>query len=887
MSFSTQDITRQWASLPASQIAVGVNEALHTNSSLVVTAPPGAGKSTLLPLTILSSLGEGEKILMLEPRRLAARQIAERMAQMLGEQVGETVGYRVRFESRVSKRTRIEVLTEGILTRMIVDDATLDGVSVVIFDEFHERSINSDLALALTRQAQQIIRPDLKIVIMSATIDASNICAALQAPLIESEGRMFPVELHYADEDTDPRDIAAAAASTTIEAYKKYEGDILVFLPGQAEIERCFELLSKSQHLTISPHQHLNTTTPHHLTIHPLYGNLSPEDQRRAIAPSAPGERKIVIATPIAETSITIEGVRVVIDAGLCRQVVFDARTGLSHLETVRISMDMATQRMGRAGRVAEGVCYRLWTKASEHLMAEQRKPEIEEADLAPMVLDTAAFGESNAEALPWLTMPPRAGVFKAKELLTALGAIDENGNITSIGKRMAALPCHPRIARMILATTNLTTSTPHGVHLSPLGFCRLPEQEVHQQHLTTSTSHHNNTSLACDIAALLEEKDPLSESGGTDLTLRLSVLRAARRKKQLGRWQRIAKIAAEYRRMAHTDEDNRDPAPTEVGLLVAYAYPERIAHSTNSIGGYRLASGANVQLDAADQQSAHSWLAIASLYSAPGTTGRVFLAAPIDPDDLEKEFVKEVDNIAWDTKQGCVVMQREQRIGKLMLSEKPIHDADKERLKGIVCEAMKKDGLTMMAWSEKAVEQVQRRVAQVAAWHPEMALPDVSTEHLLSTAADWLPFYLEEGGRVKTSVQELRKLNLAEIIWNILPYEAQLEVDRLAPTHIEVPTGSHIRIDYRSGAEAPVLSVRLQECFGMERTPCVDDGRQPLLMELLSPGFKPVQLTQDLASFWQGTYFEVRKELRRRYPKHYWPENPLEAEAVRGVKRK
>ena len=913
MSFSTQDITRQWASLPASQIAVGVNDALHTNSSLVVTAPPGAGKSTLLPLTILSSLGEGEKILMLEPRRLAARQIAERMAQMLDEQVGETIGYRVRFESRVSKRTRIEVLTEGILTRMIVDDATLDGVSVVIFDEFHERSINSDLALAMTRQAQQIIRPDLKVVIMSATIDTSNICAVLQAPLIESEGRMFPVELHYADKDTDPRDIAAAAASTTIEAYKKYEGDILVFLPGQAEIERCYELLSKSQHFTASPsqpintstHQHLNTSggalvssapttsqpittsTSQHLTIHPLYGNLSPEDQRRAIAPSAPGERKIVIATPIAETSITIEGVRVVIDAGLCRQVVFDARTGLSHLETVRISMDMATQRMGRAGRVAEGVCYRLWTKASEHLMAEQRKPEIEEADLAPMLLDTAAFGESDAEALPWLTMPPRAGVFKAKELLTALGAIDENGNITSIGKRMATLPCHPRIARMILATTNLTTSTPQGVHLSPLGFCRLPEQEVHQQHLTTSTSHHNNTSLACDIAALLEEKDPLSESGGTDLTLRLSALRTARRKKQLGRWQRIAKIAAEYRRMAHTDEDNCDPAQTEVGLLVAYAYPERIAHSTNSIGGYRLASGANVQLDAADQQSAHSWLAVASLYSATGTTGRVFLAAPIAPDDLEKEFVKEVDNIAWDTKQGCVVMQREQRIGKLILSQKPIHDADKERLKGIVCEAMKKDGLTMMAWSEKAVEQVQRRVAQVAAWHPEMALPDVSTEHLLSTAADWLPFYLEEGGRVKTSVQELRKLNLAEIIWNILPYEAQLEVDRLAPTHIEVPTGSHIRIDYRSGAEAPVLSVRLQECFGMERTPCVDDGRQPLLMELLSPGFKPVQLTQDLASFWQGTYFEVRKELRRRYPKHYWPENPLEAEAVRGVKRK
>ena len=887
MTFSTQDITKKCASLPASLIADDVNSALQTHHSLVITAPPGAGKSTLLPLTILSSLGDGEKILMLEPRRLAARQIAERMAQILGETVGETVGYRVRFESKVSKRTRIEVLTEGILTRMLVDDATLDGVSIVIFDEFHERSINSDLALALTRQAQEIIRPDLKIVIMSATIDACGICAALKAPLIESEGRMFPVELHYADEDTDPCDIAAVAASTTIEALKKHEGDILVFLPGQAEIERCFELLSNSQHLTISggalvssaptTPQHLTTTTPHHITIHPLYGNLSPEDQRRAIAPSAPGERKIVIATPIAETSITIEGVRVVIDSGLCRQVVFDARTGLSHLQTVRISMDMATQRMGRAGRVAEGVCYRLWTKASEHLMAEQRKPEIEEADLAPMVLDTAAFGESDAEALPWLTMPPRAGVFKAKELLMSLGAIDENGNITPIGKRMAALPCHPRIARMILATTSLTTSTHQGVHLS----------QVHQQHLTTSTSHHNTTSLACDIAALLEEKGPLSETGGTDLTLRLSALRAARRKGQPGRWQRIAKIAAEYRRMAHTDEENRDPAPMEVGLLVAHAYPERIAHSTNSIGSYRLASGVNVQLDATDQQSAHSWIAIASLHSAPGATGRVFLAAPLDPEDLNAEFVKEVDNISWDTKQGCVVMQREQRIGKLMLSEKPIHDADKEQVKSIVCEAMKKDGLTMMAWSEKAVEQVQRRVAQVTAWHPELALPDVSTEHLLSTAADWLPFYLEEGGRVKSSVQELRKLNLAEIIWNLLPYEAQQKVDRLAPTHIEVPTGSRIRIDYRTGAEAPVLSVRLQECFGMERTPCVDDGKRPVLMELLSPGFKPVQLTQDLASFWQGTYFEVRKELRRRYPKHYWPENPLEAEAVRGVKRK
>ena len=854
-NMNIQTIIQRCPTLPASEIATAVNTALDSNTALVITAPPGAGKSTLLPLTMLASLPDNSKILMLEPRRIAARQIAERMAQILGEEVGETVGYRVRFESKVSAKTRIEVLTEGILTRMLVDDPTLDGVSIVVFDEFHERSINSDLALALTRQAQLIIRQDLKIVIMSATIDAQPICSALKAPLIESEGRMFPIAIRYAESDTEQRDMAALAASTAIEAHRNHSGDILVFLPGLAEIERCAQLLSTADSLSSSAEP---------TNVFALYGNLSPEAQRRAIASSREGERKIVLATPIAETSITIEGVRVVIDSGLCRQVVFDARTGLSHLETVRISLDMATQRMGRAGRVAEGVCYRLWTKQSEHLMTPQRKPEIAEADLAPMVLDTAAFGESDVEALPWLTMPPRAGVFKAKELLRSLGAIDEMGGITPIGKRMAALPCHPRIARMILATTS----------------------SADNRQFAVAKPSNTLTALACDIAAVLEEKAPMTATAGTDLTLRISQLRSARRNAQIGRWQRIAKIANEYRRMAHTAEDNSDPAPTEVGRLVACAYPERIAHSINNIGGYRLASGANVQLDAADHLSSHPWLAIASLYSAQGVTGRVFMAAPLNPEELDSDYIKEVDNVAWDTKQGCVVMQRERRIGKLVLATKPIGHTDKQLVVDIVCEAMKKEGLTMMSWSDEAVCRLQRRVAQVAAWHPELALPDISTEHLLATAADWLPFYLDEGGRVKSSVQELRKLNLAEIIWNILPYDAQLMVDRLAPTHIEVPTGSRIRVDYRSGAEAPVLSVRLQECFGMEHTPCVNDGKQPVLMELLSPGFKPVQLTQDLSSFWQGTYFEVRKELKRRYPKHYWPENPLEAEAVRGVRK-
>lgn len=832
------DIINANTSLPASQIARKVNEALKENNALVVTAPPGAGKSTLLPLTILAGLSGSNngKILMLEPRRLAARQIAERMAQMLGETVGETVGYRVRFESRVSKQTRIEVLTEGILTRMLVDDPALDGVSIVIFDEFHERSINSDLALALTRQAQYIIRPDLKTVIMSATIDASYICTALKAPLIESEGRMFPVDVTYSKEDFDRRDTAQAVAEAVAEAHREHKGDILAFLPGQGEIERCRELLASS----LAPTEVL-----------PLYGNLSPEEQRRVIAPSREGERKVVLATPIAETSITIEGVRIVIDSGLCRQIVFDTRTGLSHLETVRISRDMATQRAGRAGRVAEGTCYRLWTLASEHQMEEQRKPEIEYADLTPLVLDIAAFGESDVESLPWLSLPPHGNIIKARQLLISLDALNESGEITVLGKRMAALPCHPRIARMILSATS--------------------------KHLKC---------LACDIAAILEEKDPMGDQAGADLAMRLSALRRARRNKQLGRWKRMAQIAAEYRRMAHVDENNSDVVPEEVGLLVAYAYPERIAMSIDAVGNYRLANGGNVRLEQSDFLTAHSWLAIASLYNAPGVTGRVFLATPLNPEDLDETVVKERDNISWDTKQGCVVMQREKRIGKLTIGSKPIHDAPKEEIVSIICEAMKKNALSMLSWSDEEVARLQRRVAQVATWHPELNIPDLSTECLAQTAADWLPFYLDDGGHIKSSVAELRKLHLADILWNMIPYEMQQTIDRLAPSHIQVPTGSRIRIDYRQGAEAPVLSVRLQECFGMEQTPCVDDGRRPVLMELLSPGFKPVQLTQDLASFWQTTYFEVRKELRRRYPKHYWPENPLEAEAVRGVRR-
>ena len=840
--------------LPAWSIADAVSRTLREQQAVVITAPPGAGKSTLLPLTLMLDAPVEGKILMLEPRRLAARQIAERMAELLGEPVGKTVGYRIRFDTCVSKDTKIEVLTEGILTRMLENDPTLDGVGIVIFDEFHERSLHSDLALALSRRAQQLLRPDLRLLIMSATIDASAVCQALQAPLIESQGRMFPVEVRYAKEDSDRRDMPQVAAHAVRQALKEQEGDILVFLPGQADIVKCAELLQGSA-----------------ATIMPLYGNLLPAEQRRAILPSRNGERKVVIATPIAETSLTIEGVRTVIDSGLCRMLVFDGRSGLSHLETVTISMDMAKQRMGRAGRLAPGTCYRLWTKAAEHRMADGRKPEIEYADLAPLLLDVAAFGEADAAALPWLTKPPVKSLVEARHLLLSLGAIDENG-ITPLGKRMAALPCHPRISRMILRAASLGT-----------------------------------TSLACDIAALLEEKDPLAQNENeADIGLRISQLQRARQYKSLGPWQRIAQVAEAYRKMMkvssstpplHTSKAEEPFLPPlkrtgEAGPLLAYAYPERIAMQMDKAGRYRLASGDEVRLDRSDPLSSYPWLVFAKTQSIGVASKEASLlreglvGSPVELSDIE-ELASQRDLVAWDSNRDGLVMQHEWRIGRLLLRSKPIHDAPRDMLEQVLCDAVKKEGLSMLSWSDE-VGALQRRVAQVAAWHPELNIPDLSTKHLLATAHEWLPYYMYEAdGRLRATGASLRKIDLCEVLWALVPFELQQQIDRLAPSHIQVPTGSRIRVDYRAGAAAPILSVRLQECFGMKETPRVNDGKVPVLMELLSPGYKPVQLTSNLKSFWQNVYFEVRGELRRRSPKHYWPDNPLEAEAVRGTKKR
>lgn len=833
---SSINIIEKYRQLPAATIAEQLNTELSQRHAAVVVAPPGAGKSTLLPLTMLSRVLPG-RIVMLEPRRLAARQVALRMAQMLGEEVGQTVGYQIRFEKKISSKTRIEVVTEGILTRRLAEDPTLEGVGCVIFDEFHERSLQSDLAFCLTQETRSILRPELDIVVMSATIDATAICQALGAHEVSCQGRMYPVETVLSKDDILPSEIAETVAATVSRAHRELEDDILAFLPGQADIVRCAELLGNSLGAT---------------HVCELYGNLPPQQQYEAISPSAPGERKVVLATPIAETSLTIEGIRIVVDCGYYRKLVFDSTNDLSHLETVRISMDMARQRAGRAGRVAAGVCFRLWSKATQQRMDEQRQPEIVDADLVPMVLDVAAFGETDVENLPWLTPPPKCNVARAGNELRALHAISAEGQITPLGRKMAAMPCHPRISRMILQARNA-----------------------------------QEKSLACDIAAILEEKDVMAQDSNaySDLLLRVSALQDARRRNALGRWKRVGNIAAEYDRMVGIRPSNTYVAREDIGALVAAAYPERIAKAQDHNGNYRMANGEEVVLDTADPLTSFSWLAIATLHAGNGERGRVFLAAPVSSQSLE-DYATWWDNITWIAHQGGVIAQKEMRIGTLVVRTKPLDNVPKEQLKGIICEAAKKEGKSMLSWTDKTAA-LQERVALVAQWHLELGLPDLSADAVLKQPERWLPFYLEKDGRVITTISEMRKIDMESVLWNMLSYEQQQKVSRMAPTYIMVPSGSKIQLRYRKGSEVPVLSVRLQECFGLTATPRVNDGKVPVLMELLSPGFKPVQLTADLQSFWQDTYFEVRKELRRRYPKHYWPDNPLEAVAQRGVKRK
>ena len=817
--------------LPITEVLKAVKDSLSKENTLIVSAPPGAGKSTLLPLALLEEPWlEDKKIIMLEPRRLAARTIAACMASLLGEEVGQTVGYRIRFDNCTSENTRIEVITEGILSQMIISDNTLDGVGAVLFDEFHERSIFADVAMALCRETQNILRTDLRMVVMSATLDIPNLQSVLKASVIESKGKQFPVEIVYTGTH-DLMMLPELAARTVAKAVASHLGDTLVFLPGEAEIRKCEEIL-KGEFRDFA--------------IHPLYGQLTQSEQNSAIVPNKFGKRKVVLATSIAETSLTIQGIKIVVDSGFGRTSKFDPKTGLTRLETVAISKDSADQRAGRAGRLSAGICYRMWSKATQENMRGHRVPEIMEADLTSLVLDMAEFGIIDIQQLTWLSPPPKSAISQATELLHELEAL-EHGRITEQGRKMHRLPCHPRIAHLLLMA-----------------------EETHL------------LALATDLAAVLEERDPLSRDAGIDINLRIETLRRQRSQQRIQRnFARIEQVAATYRRLFNIEADNDSHNPYDTGFLLTFAYPERIACARpGNNAQFQLSNGAIAMAGHKDDLAHESWLAVAHLDARDGM-GKIFLAAPLNPKDLAP-LVKEQEVITWDTRKGGLVATKDLRIGNIVLQSKPLPAPDEEHKVLAISEAIKKEGETLLNFDDTFI-QWQNRVLSLRKWRPQEGWPDVSTTTLLVTNYIWLAPHLSQ---VKKT-EDLKKLNLVEILNAQLDWERQVALDKLAPTRIEVPSGSKINIQYQANGDSPILAVRLQEVFGLADTPLINEGRTPLVMHLLSPGFKPVQITSDLRSFWNNAYFEVKKDLRTRYPKHSWPDDPWTAQALRGIKKK
>jgi len=821
---------------PIVDIIPELKQKFLTEKILILQAPPGAGKSTILPLQLLNEPWLGEKkILMLEPRRLAARSVAIRMADLLQEEVGASVGYRVRFESVVSIHTKIEVVTEGILTRLIQTDTMLEGIGLVIFDEFHERSLQADLSLALCLQVQELLRPDLRILIMSATLDGEKISGVLKnAPIITSSGRQYPVELKYFTVDKNEW-LTVSAARAIRKAIHDESGDILVFLPGAGEIIRVAELLEK-ENLSIS--------------IYPLYGDLPFKKQQDAILPHPRDLRKVVLATSIAETSLTIEGITTVVDAGYSRVPRFDPRSGLTRLETIRVTKDAADQRAGRAGRLGPGVCYRLWPENTHHMLQAVRQPEILEADLAPLMLELANWGIQNADELTWITLPPAGAVSQAKALLIQLEALQDS-KISVRGKEMLKLPTHPRIAHMLLSASIIKSEM----------------------------------ALATDIAALLEERDPLTKESGADLSLRVEVLRKWRNGERVSVekniLERIERLASSWRKIFKLQPDNSAIVDSTVGKLLAEAYPERVARQVEKHSvRYKLANGRIVRLPDHDPLLREGWLVVAQLDSGGGE-GKIFLAAPIQEDDLVNR-AQEYETAKWDGERGMLMAAIEKRIGNIVLSTKPLtHIPEELRIK-ILCDAVRVEGLQLLNWNEVHNEW-QARVLSLRAWRTDEGWPDVSEEHLTVTAGQWLSPYLTQV--LKRS--DFQRLDLNSILTGLLPWDLANKVDKLAPSRMLVPSGSMIKLTYFKDGRIPVMEVRLQEMFGQLETPTVNEGRIKILLHLLSPGYKPVQVTQDLKSFWQTIYHEVRSELRRRYPKHSWPEDPWTAEAVRGAIRR
>ncbi|WP_426030621.1 ATP-dependent helicase HrpB [Caulobacter sp. DWP3-1-3b2] len=805
--------------LPIHEALPALKSALARREAAVLVAPPGAGKTTVVPLALADEPWvAGRKIVMLEPRRLAARAAAARMAQSLGEAVGETVGFRVRLQSKVSARTRIEVVTEGVFTRMILDDPGLDGVAAVIFDEFHERSLDADLGLALARDAQGLVREDLKILVMSATLDGARISALLgEAPIVESQGRMFPVETRYLGRDERPQASGMRFEERVTRAVERAlaeeAGSVLVFLPGQGEIRRVETLLRE------------RLRRPE-VDIAPLYGALDPAEQDRAVSPTAPGRRKVVLATSIAETSLTIEGVRVVIDSGLSRVPRFDPSSGLTRLETVRVSRAAADQRRGRAGRTEPGVCYRLWDEPETRALPAFARPEILEADLSSLALNLARWGARDASALAFLDAPPAAAFNEARILLGRLQALDGQGGLTAHGRALADMPLAPRLAHMVVRA-----------------------------------AASGQAQRGAEIAAVLSEHG----LGGRDVDLRHRLENFGR-----DRSPRAKDARTLSERWARSAGRPSGAVKLDDALLLAEAYPERVARARGKIGEFQLAGGRGVYLEPTDALARETWLAVGELGGGEARD-RILLAAPLEEAALREAFADRLtaEDRLESSPGGKLRAKRLLRLGKLVVEERWLDKVDPALVAKALLDRVGREGLAAVPLGE-AAEGLRRRTAFLRAFDPE-TWPDLSDAALLARLAEWLEPLL--AGR--SSLAALSDGILADALRGLIPWEAQRKLDVLAPTRFTAPTGSSFAIDY--GADGgPRVDVRVQELFGLTAHPTV--AGVPLVLALLSPGHKPIQITRDLPGFWKGSWREVRGEMRGRYPRHVWPEDPAAA---------
>ncbi len=803
--------------LPIHQVLDELKAALAGNPSAVLVAPPGVGKTTVVPLALMDEpWARGGKLIVLEPRRLAARAAAARMASTLGEAVGETVGFRVRMQSKVSPRTRIEVVTEGVFTRMVLDDPGLEDVAGVLFDEFHERSLDADLGLAFARDSQGVLREDLRILVMSATLDGARVAALLgNAPVVQAEGRMFPVETRYLGRDSAAR-IEDQVARAVRRALLEETGSLLVFLPGQGEIRRVEALLAEQ--FRDRPE----------IILAPLYGALDPAEQDRAIAPAPAGKRKVVLATSIAETSLTLEGVRVVIDCGLSRVPRFDPASGLTRLETIRVALAAADQRRGRAGRTEPGVCYRLWDEAETRALVPFARPEILESDLSGVALDLAQWGAKSADDLAFLDPPPPAAMAEARGLLRRLGALDEHGGLTPHGAALGRLPLPPRLAHMVLEGAAAGAAW-----------------------------------RAAQIAALLTERG--IGGNGVDLHERLERFGADRS-------QRIRDARSLAERWARLTGKSQD-AGGEVseGLLLARAFPERIAKARGKPGEYRLASGRGVFMEPHEALARSPWLAVGEL-GGGGARDRILLAAALDEAELLEAFADQIetgDRIETGA-DGKVRAKRLRRLGEITIDERLIDRPDPALLARALLHKVQTEGLDVLPWGEAAAS-LRARVAFLRGLGEDW--PDLSDVALMEGLADWLEPLLQ--GR--SALGQIPADALHQAVLGMIPWDRQRVLETAAPTRFTAPTGSTMAIDYAAEG-GPRVEVRVQELFGLAAHPSVAGGKVPLTLALLSPARRPVQVTKDLPGFWKGSWAAVRTEMRGRYPRHPWPENPLEA---------